>query len=188
MFDDQTETAVAALEAVLDGLLGVELAGLVGRDLLELLERVEVQQRRRAVVDHRLIAEVDVRGVAAQLCVPSTVTLLRELLRVTPGEATARVRAADSMGPRRQLSGAVLSPVFERVAAAQAAGTISVGHAGVITKTIQALPAVVQAESAVEVEVELLEYASRFDPGQLGQLAARVSAYLDPAPTPCRGS
>jgi hypothetical protein len=92
MFDDQAEAAVAALEAALDGLLGVELAGLVGRDLVELLERVEVQQRRRAVVDHRLIAEVDVRGVAAEFCVASTVVYPAHMHSSTMRAEMARLR------------------------------------------------------------------------------------------------
>ena len=38
--------------------------------------------------------------------------LLRQVLRLHPGEAAARVRAAEAAGPRRALTGEPLEPVF----------------------------------------------------------------------------
>jgi Domain of unknown function (DUF222) len=102
MFDDQTETAVSVVEGValiragVDRLLEAECASALGQEIVDVLVALEVQKRRLAAVDHRLIGQLQVQGVAAEFCVPSTATLLRDLLRITPGKATARVRAADN--------------------------------------------------------------------------------------------
>ena len=83
------------------------------------------------------------------------------------------------MGPRRGLTGEVLPPVFGRVAAAQAAGTISAAHARIVTDTVDALPAAVQAEHDQSVETFLVEQAQIFDPKLLAQVAHRLRATLD---------
>jgi len=84
------------------------------------------------------------------------------------------------MGPRLGLTGEVLPPIFARVAAAQAAGTISVAHARLITDTIDALPAAVQAEHDQSVETFLVEQAQSFDPRLLASVAHRLRSTLDP--------
>src|SRR6201999_2262747 len=115
---------VAALQSALDGLLAEDLVGLGRDELLEALRGFEGFKRRLAVADHALTAEVVDRRLAAQVCEPSAAVLLRNVLRIGPGEASARVRAAADLGPRRSLLGEVLAPLFGRVAAAQAAGII----------------------------------------------------------------
>jgi hypothetical protein len=130
--------AVDGLAAAVDGLL----AG-GGRSLsqkLEVLRRVEVQRRRRlAAVDHALINDVDAVEVHS-LCVPDLASLLVRELHVSPGEALVRVRAAADLGPRRLPSGEMAAPVFGSVAAAVAAGVVSVEQAAVIRRAVDALP------------------------------------------------
>jgi hypothetical protein len=171
---------VAAFGAAIDGLLGLDVAGLSGPELLGLLAGIEVQVRRLPGVDHRLIADLEDRRVAAQLCQPNTAALLRGVLRLAPHVAKARVKAAADLGPRRTLTGEVLPALFERVAAAQAGGVISIEHARLITATIDRLPYAVEAEHGREVEATLVEHAVNLDPAQLGVLARRVVDYLDP--------
>ena len=112
--------------------------------MLGLLRELETCNRRLAAVDNRLVAEVESRGLAREHGCRDTVTLLSQLLRITPGKASDRLHAAADLSPRRGLTGEVLPPIFARVAAAQAAGTISAAHARIITHTIDALPAAVQ--------------------------------------------
>src|ERR1700676_4613908 len=114
---------VAVLE---DGVSALLAGGLLGK--------VEAVKRRLAVVDHQLVAELDDRRVAADLCMSSTAALLSRLLRISPGEAKQTGRAAAHLGPRRTLLGEPLPPLFERVAAGQAAGLISAEHARVIVR------------------------------------------------------
>jgi hypothetical protein len=172
--------AVRLFAAGIDALLGVDLVELNSLELVEIVRSVEVQTRRSAVVDHRLVAEIDDRKVAAELCQPSTAVLLRQLLHLSPREATRRVQAAADLGPRRTLTGQVLPPLFEAVAVAQATGVISPEHARVITTTIDKLPHAVEAEYGAPVQACLIQQAAELDPMRLANLARQIVDYLDP--------
>jgi hypothetical protein len=171
---------VAALGVGLDDLLALDLVSLGRDELLDLLRRFEALRRRLSVADHRLVAELDDRGVARELCMPTTAVLLARLLRLAPGEAKGRVRAAADLGPRRSLHGEVRPPVFARVAAAQANGSISAAHARVIIATVDKIPATIQAECEEWVEAELVGHALEFDPDRLTILGRRLLDVLDP--------
>lgn len=158
----------------------LDLAALGNGQLLELLRQVETQKARLAAIDHALVAEVDQRGVAADHGCRDTAVLLRHTLRIDPGEAAGRVRAARALGPRRGLTGEPLAPVFPTLAAACAAGAVSARHARVITATVDALPSAVAAEHDTRVEAFLTEQAAQFDPQTLARIARRLADTLDP--------
>jgi uncharacterized protein DUF222 len=105
MFDDGDQgvatSVVARLSAVVDELQDLDLTCLPGDDVLAVLRDLEVQKRRLATVDHALIAEIDSRGLAHERACRNTAALVTQLVRVSPAEATARVRAAADIGPRR---------------------------------------------------------------------------------------
>jgi hypothetical protein len=165
---------IAALQVALDGLLAADLIG-VGRDeLAQAMQDFEAFKRRLSVADHRLVAEVEDRHLAGELCVTSTSVLLQQLLRITPGEAGGRVRAARDLGPRRSLLGEVLPPLFGRVAAAQAAGSISAAHARVIVETVDRIPAALAVEWEGQVQAQLVELAASVDPGVLVKAGKHV--------------
>jgi len=168
------------LAGLVDELQTLDLTTLPDDDLLSGLRELETQKRRLAAVDHRLIAEAGSRGLAREHACKNTATLLGQLLRVSPVEASSRVRAAADLGPRRGLTGETLPPLFQIVAAAQAAGAISARHAQIITRAIDALPAAVQAEHEDSVQDFLVEQARQFDPRLLAQVAHRISDTLDP--------
>src|SRR5947209_5991466 len=86
--------ALARLAAVIDELQGMQLTAGTDDEVLDALRELEVQKRRLAAVDHRLIAETEQRRLAAPRGCASTGALLRQLLRIDPTEAAARVRAA----------------------------------------------------------------------------------------------
>ncbi len=178
--ESAASVAVDAVNTALDGLLAVDLAGVSRDGLLEVARRFEGLRRRLPVFEHALINEVDGRGVAHELCVPSTAALWRGLLRISPGEAKRRVQAAMNLGPRRGLTGEVLPPLFGAVAAAQAAGLISAEHAYVITTAIDALPGAVAADHEERVQAALVEHATMFDPLELAKLARRMHDVLNP--------
>ncbi len=169
-----------ALSLLADGLAGVLAGG--GRSVsqkLEVLRRVEGLRRRLATVDHALINDVDAADVHS-LGGPDVAALLVRELRIAPGEARARVRAAADLGPRRMRSGEVVGPVFATVAAAMADGQISVEHAAVIRRAVDALPGVVEAEHGERFTADLLEHAATSHPGELARAAARAAAAIDP--------
>jgi Domain of unknown function (DUF222) len=180
------EVAVKALTDAVDGLLAVDLTTATRDDLLDLARGLETQRRRLPVADHALIGELDQRGVAAELACRSTAALLRQLLRLTPGQARGRVDAAAHLGPRRALTGEPLPPRLAAVAAAQADGTLDPRHAEVIVDTLHALPAAVAAARGQEVVDRLVAEARRYDPTQLATLARRLVDALDPDGTPGR--
>ncbi len=173
------EVAVKRLADAVDTLVDLDLTSASRDELLQLARGLEVQRRRLPVADHALIGELDARAVAGELACSSTAALLMQLLRLAPGEARARVRAAGDLGARRTLTGDLLPPVFPAVAAAQAEGAIGDRHAAVIRHTVHALPAAA-AGQAEQVEAALTGHARTLDPDQLGQAARRLLACLDP--------
>ncbi len=169
-----------ALSLLAEGLAGVLAGG--GRSVSQkvaVLRRVEGLRRRLATVDHALINDVDAADVHS-LGGPDVAALLVRELRIAPGEARARVRAAADLGPRRMGSGAVVGPVFPTVAAAMADGQISVEHAAVIRRAVDALPGLVEAEHGERFTADLLAQATTVHPGELARTAARAAAAIDP--------
>src|SRR6478672_7106499 len=132
------KAAVASLCAAVDELLECELSTESAGDLAGLFAEFEVQRRRLEAVDHVLIAQLAETRLAGEFGSASTADLLGSLSRLSPGEARSRVRAARDLGPRREITGAVLAPLFARVADAQRAGTVSAEHAKVITRAVAA--------------------------------------------------
>jgi len=161
------EEGVAALQAA-------DWAAIPDTDLLETLRRFEVVRRQLAGVDHALVGEAEARGLAESMAHRNTAGLLRSLLRITPREAAGRVRAAEAAGPRRALTGEPLPANHPHVAEAQARGTISAQHAGLITKTIAQLPEAVRHEHGESIERDLVEFAEKFDPDNLARLTRRL--------------
>ena len=113
--------------------------------------------------------------------------LLGQLLRIAPGEAAARLRAARDLAPRRGLTGEALPAIFPAVGAALAAGELNPAHARLIGTAIDAIPAEVEQAAlgrgehlAQQVEATLVAQAGRLDPRQLGHVATRLFAHLDP--------
>lgn len=156
------------------------LTGLSEVDLLEMARAVEALRRTLSVVDHVLIEQLDSRGVACERGARTTATLLTQTLQISPGEAGARVRAAQLLGPRRMITGEALAPQFTEVAHAQAQGRLSSQHAQVITATIEALPDAVADQWAKLVESTLVDEAYRRHPDSLKQAARTLTDRLDP--------
>jgi Domain of unknown function (DUF222) len=163
--------AVDALHAAVDRLLAADLDLLPAAELPGLFARLETERRRLEAVDHELLVALDERGIAGEYGRTGTADLLNELARVAPGEATARMRAARDLGPRRQVTGAPLAPLFARTAEAQRAGAISAAHAKVIVGAVAAIPEKLSVELAGPVEQFLVEQATHLDPKRLAAAA-----------------
>jgi hypothetical protein len=174
------QTAVALLRDAVDQLHALDLTCCSDEEVLGLLRELETQQRRIPTVEHAAIAEVESRQLAHQRGCKSTSVLLRQLLRLDPREAAARLRAATDLGPRHTLAGERLPAIFAATAAACAAGEISPRHAAVITQTVTGLPAAVQVTSDLAVEGILLGHARDLDPRVLKLAARDLAAALDP--------
>jgi hypothetical protein len=172
--------ALGQLAAAVDTLTNLNLAQLDRDDLFTLLRGLETQRRRLPVLDHALIGELDQRGIAREVAARNTRSLLRDVLRLSPGQAKARYDAAVDLGARRGLTGQARAPLLPAVAAAQATGSISPAHARVIVRAIEKLPAAVQRDHGAAVETRLVAEATRFDPSVLARMARRLGDLLDP--------
>lgn len=174
------EQAVALLGAAVDRLLEADLSMPTGAVLAGVFAELETQRRKLDAVDHAMLAALDERGLAGDFGTAGTAELLGELSRLAPGEARARVRAARDLGPRRDLLGVPLPPIFARVAEAQRDGSISAAHARVIISCLDAIPAHLTTEAAGPAEEFLVEQARHFDTRQLAAIARQLLATLDP--------
>jgi hypothetical protein len=148
--------------------------------VLALWRDLETRRNRFAVLDHAVIGEVQSRHLHSA-CGARTVTVLaRQILRVGVSEASARVKAAEALGRRRSFTGELLAPIYGRVAAAQANGSVAEAAARVITGLIDTLPDAVRCEKDVAVEEFLVKQASILDLDGLRQVARRLELTLDP--------
>jgi hypothetical protein len=166
--------------SALDELRSLDLTALSDDAKLDYWRELERLRRRIPAVEHDLILDAESSGLPETLQLRSVAQLLRTLLRVDPGEAAGRVRAAEAAGQRRTLTGHPLPPVCPVVAAAQAAGEISERQAKVVVQTLEKLPEQVQAECGADIEAELVGFAGQFDSVNLAKLSERVLAYYDP--------
>jgi hypothetical protein len=149
-------------------------------ELLTAARDLETWARRLYGIGLAITAELDSRGVAASRGATSTAVLLRQLLRISPGQARRRVADAREVCPTVTLTGEVQPPVLPAAATALASGAISDQHLKVIRQTVRDLPPDAPQETRAGVEATLVGDADHFDPVQLGKLAQRIRAHLDP--------
>lgn len=176
---DERVAALSRAHAEVDVLLGCDTAFLPTEELLASWRELERLRNRLAAVEHRFVAEAESRGLPGEFGARDVPALIRGLLRVAPGDARARVRAADAAVSRTAVSGALQPAPFAEVAAAQVSGAISPRHAAVVVRAIESLPEALQATHGARVEQDLVGYAHEFDPHELGRLATRTVTLLD---------
>src|SRR3954468_47004 len=175
---DALSTAVSHLVKVVEdgGLDGYDQAGLLG-----FARSFEQVRRRSGVVDHRLVRDLETRRVAETLAQPSTGALLAWLLRVSRGEAGRRVRAAEQLGERVTMTGALLAPLRPALAAVVRAGEVGPEQVDLCLRTLGSVdhrgfdPADLDAADAL-----LAQSAVAFGPAELREVAARVVERIDP--------
>ena len=95
----RSAVGLADAHAAVDELLAADLTGDSDAELLDSLREVERLSRRLAAVGHGLIAEASARSLPDSRGASSMAALVRQVLRLHPGEAAARVRAAAGRGP-----------------------------------------------------------------------------------------
>jgi hypothetical protein len=180
MVAESVDSALARLQDAMDGLASVALTSATDEQVLEFWRGLEAVRRRFEPVDQAVIAQANQRSLAFTHGCRSTAVLARQLLRIGPAEAAARVRAAGNLGPRVALNGEVLEPIYPTVAAAQAEGAISAAHARVVVAAVEQLPAEIAVTHDRAVEAWLTGQAREWDPDQLARHARDVVNALDP--------
>jgi Domain of unknown function (DUF222) len=170
----------AVQQAWLAVMVGRDVSAFTADEVVMSLHEQERHRRSMAALDHHLIAGLSEHIGTGAIPSRNARDFLVEALRVHPGEASARVAASVDLGPRPNISGPRLGPLFPATAAAQAAGDISERHSVIIRKTITGLPAAVEAEHGAQAEQVLVRAARVLNPAQLGQVANRIIAHLHP--------
>jgi Domain of unknown function (DUF222) len=177
-----------AVDEALDGGTDLALWALGDAELEAVLERTLRQAARLAEFELRLVAEADGRDLGRRLGASSTALWLRGRLRIRLGDARALVETANRItasteGPvdyAANVGSAVSGREMPATGAALAAGQVSLEHAVVIAKAMGRLPERVDATVGAEVERQLAELASRFDPGELDKVADTIIDALAP--------
>ena len=105
---DQLATGLDHLVKLVEdgGLESLDDAGLVG-----FLQGFEKVRNRLPLVDHRAIGDVVARDLPVKLTQATAQRMLASALRLSPGEASRRVRAAEAVGVRMSMTGEPLGPV-----------------------------------------------------------------------------
>ena len=85
------------------------------------MQNLEQTRNRIPLIDHALIGEAETRNLPEALTQPSMIRVLMSVLRLSPGEASRRVRAAAAMGERTSMLGQPLPPRRPHLALAQQA-------------------------------------------------------------------
>ena len=130
------EPAAPALQAAVDSLdVAVEhliklvddgsLADLGAFGLVDMLQSVERVRNKLPVVDRAMIQYGTEQGVPAVLTERTMNRVLTNGLRLSPGEAARRVRAAEHLADRTSMTGEPLSPIRSHLAAAQRDGLVT---------------------------------------------------------------
>src|SRR5215468_8895762 len=133
-------------------------------ELLAACRDIETWTRRLYGVGLAVTAELDIRMVALARGVSSTAVLLRQVLRIAPGEARRRVADAAVVCRRVQVTGEGCGPELPAAAQALAAGELSAQHLLVIRQTVHQLPPDTPVEAREDVESLLVADAADLDP------------------------
>lgn len=159
-----------------DGLEGFDAAGLLG-----LMQEFEVFRNRLSVVDHRLIGAAEAAGVAGLCGQPSMRQALVHLLRLSPGEASRRVVAAQACTEQVSTLGEVLPPARPHLAAAQAAGVVSAEQVHVVASALDKVDRRgFDPTDIVSAEKLLCDFAGTFGTKDLRHLTVHTVAAIDP--------
>ncbi|MVU76324.1 DUF222 domain-containing protein [Nocardia sp. ET3-3] len=173
--------AIAAMSKATDTLLGDCLDSLSDQDFVAAMQEWETAKRRMAAVDHLVVGQVKARNLPekAGWRAQHTAKYLQQTLRLSNGEARARVGAAEWFGPRQE-AGQILEPELAWTAAVQEQGLISSDHTRTIGKIMARIPAKVDPVQRFRAEAHLAVAATTLTPDQLPTIGDRILGYLDP--------
>jgi hypothetical protein len=176
--------AIASLQAAVTDFLKVvgsgEFGVLSNAEFVDAAREVEAIRRQLATADYPIVAELEARDLADVRLTRDTAGCLQELWRISRHEAKQRVREADQLAPRAQLSGPALAPLRPHAAAARAAGVLSGEQTRIILDTLTALPTQLPVEQVDSAERILVDAAHALDPRDLKGVAQRLLDIINP--------
>jgi hypothetical protein len=153
-------------------------------EFMDLAREVEAIRRQLATVDYPILAEVEARSLPEAHLTRNTAGFLRQLWRLSPHEASTRVREAAALGDRAALSGEVLEPLRPLTAAAPQSGVLSGSQVAIIGKTLDTQPDSQPGSEVDAAEATLVDAAHVLDPSDLAKVARHLLDVVDPDGTP----
>jgi hypothetical protein len=144
-------------------------------DLITVLRSAEKVAAATEAVRLCAVREADVRGVAGEHGAPSTQGWLAQLLTLHPGEAKARVKAAEMLCRKAPAAMAKL-----------AEGKVNPDQARAIARGLGKIEPHASAEEFIEAEAFLLQEGIGLHSGHITRLARHIEAVLDPDGDPER--
>lgn len=162
--------ALRKAAAGLDDVAGRSRWSLSDADVTQVLEAARELTARVDGVVVVAVAEAVAGGITGRSGASSTTAWLRTAMRVRGGEGHRLAGLATAFTSGR----------FDATRDALADGRISVDHAAVIVRSVEALPSDIAAEARAAAEGFLLEQARQLDPSDVSRLGSRVREVIGP--------
>ena len=134
--DNAVDQFSDGLDHLLKVLADPSLSTLDQDRFIGVMQDLEQTRNRIPLIDHALIGEAETRNLPEALTQPSMIRVLMSVLRLSPGEASRRVRAAAAVGERTSMLGQPLPPLRPHLAAAQQAGRVSPEQVSIIERAL----------------------------------------------------
>ena len=150
-----------------------------GKLVALLLERETARRKAEAEVLDVIGAILDA-DVAGGKKYGHVIGLLQEVLRLSPTEASRRVKRARALCSSTTLTGEQLTPKLEFAAAAMRAGELADSQLDAILSIVNALPPHVNHQERQIAERSLVEHAKQQTAKGLHNLGRRIHDHLDP--------
>jgi hypothetical protein len=138
---------------------------------MEMAERLETQERINRGLMYRAFGQI---ADPPDETAPVLAQNVAARLRIPPREVKRRIKVAELIRPRRQLTGPPLTPELPLVGEAVDGGVIGEDHLRVIRKVMDRLPSCVSADDRVEVERSLVREAAKSDAEILKVVGCRI--------------
>ena len=145
------------------------------------MQDLEQARNRIPLADHRILADAERRNLPDSLTQGTMIRTLMSTLRLSPGEASRRIRAAAAVGERQSMLGEPLAPVRPHLAAAQRAGAVTPEQVAIIERALSKVDHRGFDPADLDGGEQLLtRFAETFGPKDLRTLADQVVDHIDP--------
>ncbi|MFD4293162.1 DUF222 domain-containing protein [Rhodococcus sp. NPDC058532] len=176
---DQVGAHLSALDAAVEALFGEGLAGLSNDEVVEVLQRVEGSARGLTAVGQRVLVEAVERALPGDVDL-KPVEFLVKTLRVSAGEAQARLRSARCTGTWHGMRGDVQRPTLPHTARALREGAVGLSHVEAVREIMRQVPAAVDTTKREAAEATLAMVAREADPKYVLAAGMELLAYPNP--------
>jgi hypothetical protein len=163
------DAAVEAARKAVELLAPTQIWACSSRDLIRLLQLREQLDAVSAALSAPVICEAEVRGMAAEHGQPSTAAWLAKLLKLTPGEARARVRTAD-----------ILTRKAPDTAAAMRDGKLNAAQGRAVADALNGIEDDASPDEFAEAEKLLRREGGGLNAQQIGRVGRRLRDIFDP--------